>query len=293
MVVFGEVRRMLVRSNVGQRIHIIGLISIFYALGCGTLLYCANKPLSAGADALGNITILDLPQSKSSLLGQGEPIVWDSCEQGGCKDLLPKDGKIEGKRVVALSPAGENSRGQIVGLCTLEGDEGKHAFVRESDGRIWIFRPPASNGQGEFTDINDFGTAVGVYSKESSYTTIGFLMDSHKQWVSDISYPANPCPSVRSYLHTQPNGINDEGEIVGNYNCTENPKDPADALFKGNGFYRAADGTFYRVQYENAVRTVAGKISNLGVIVGYYVMDNDLWIPFAAKKEDVLKPIIP
>jgi hypothetical protein len=270
------------------------LISIIYSqLGFGTLVFSANRPLSAGADALGNITILDAPQSKTPSFGQEEVVLWDSCEKGICKDLLPKDGKIDGKRILSLNPAGENSRGQIVGLCILEGDEGKYAFVREIDGRIWIFRPPASNGQGEFTDINDFGNAVGIYSKETSETKIGFLMNSRKQWVADIAYPANPCPNAYSFLHTQPNGINDEGEIVGNYNCTERPNDPADALFKGNGFYRAADGTFYRVQYENAVRTVAGKISNLGVIVGYYVIDNDQWIPFAAKKEEVLKPLIP
>jgi len=285
---------MLAWSRVGKMVRMAALISIIYSqLGFGTLVFSANRPLSAGADALGNITILDAPQSKTPSFGQEEVVLWDSCEKGICKDLLPKDGKIDGKRILSLNPAGENSRGQIVGLCILEGDEGKYAFVREIDGRIWIFRPPASNGQGEFTDINDFGNAVGIYSKETSETKIGFLMNSRKQWVADIAYPANPCPNAYSFLHTQPNGINDEGEIVGNYNCTERPNDPADALFKGNGFYRAADGTFYRVQYENAVRTVAGKISNLGVIVGYYVIDNDQWIPFAAKKEEVLKPLIP
>jgi hypothetical protein len=285
---------MLKWRRVGQVVWIAALISIIYLqLGNGTLLFSANKPLSAGADSLGNIVILDAPQAKTPSFGQSVEVAWDSCEQEICKSLMPKDGKIEGKQVLSLNPAGENSRGQIVGLCILEGDEGKYAFVRESDGRIWIFRPPASNGQGEFTDINDFGNAVGVYSKQSSETKVGFLMNSRKQWVADISYPANPCSSEHLYLHTQPNGINDEGEIVGNYNCTERPNDPADALFKGNGFYRAIDGTFYRVQYENAVRTVAGKISNLGVIVGYYVIDNDLWVPFAAKKEEVLKPLIP
>jgi hypothetical protein len=281
---------MLVRSRWIPTAVIISVI--FVQWGLGTLLYSANRHLSAGADASGNITILSAPQSKTPSFGQATEVAWD-CEQGICKDLLPKDGKIEGKRVLSLSPAGENSRGQIVGLCVLEGDKGSYAFVREPDGRIWIFRPPTANGQGEFTDINDFGTAVGVYSKESSETKIGFIMNARKQWVEDVSYPADPCAGVHSYLHTQPNGINDEGEIVGNYNCTERPNDPADALFKGNGFYRAADGTFYRVQYENAVRTVAGKISNLGIIVGYYVLDNDLWIPFAAKKEEVLKPILP
>jgi hypothetical protein len=278
----------------GQRIGIIALISIIgVQLGNGTLSFSANRSLSAGTDALGNIDILDAPKAMTPSFGQGAEVTWDSCEQGICKNLLPRDGKVEGKRILSLNPAGENSRGQVVGLCVLEGDEGKYAFVREADGRIWIFRPPASNGQGEFTDINDFGNAVGVYSKESSKTKVGFLMNSRKQLVADISYPANPCSSAHSYLHTQPNGINDEGEIVGNYNCTERPNDDAEALFKGNGFYRAADGTFYRVQYENAVRTVAGKISNLGVIVGYYVIENDIWIPFAAKKEEVIKPLIP
>jgi hypothetical protein len=64
-------------------------------------------------------------------------------------------------------------------------------------------------------------------------------------------------------------------------------------FFKGHGFYRAPDGTFYRIQYENARRTVAGKISNDGVIFGYYVVDDDVWVPFAAPKSDLIKPIVP
>jgi hypothetical protein len=118
-------------------------------------------------------------------------------------------------------------------------------------------------------------------------------MNAQKQFVMDIRYPANPCPQNNPFLHTQPNGINDSGEIIGNYRCTEKADDAAEAIFKGSGFYRAPDGTYYRVQYENAERTVAGKITNAGVIIGYYVINNDTWVPFAAMKEDVIKPIVP
>jgi len=41
-------------------------------------------------------------------------------------DLYPKDGKVEGRQVSLLNPAGANARGQIVGLCVL--DEAKKNF---------------------------------------------------------------------------------------------------------------------------------------------------------------------
>jgi len=216
----------------------------------------------------------------------------DSCDDLTCMDIYPEDGMIEGKEVLQMTPSGINSYGQVVGRCILEDSSNHFAFFREPDGRVWIFRTPSASGQGEFTDINDFGTAVGFYKNDSVHTEVGFLMNSEHQWVEDIVYPENPCPSEKSYLHTQPNGINSDGEIIGNIGCTERPEDAAESLFYGKGFYRGVDGTFYRVQYENAVRTVAGKISDSGIIVGYYVMDNEEWIPFAAMKEDVIRPII-
>jgi hypothetical protein len=87
-------------------------------------------------------------------------------------------------------------------------------------------------------------------------------------------------PGISS-IFIQPNGINDEGEIVGNYDRTESPNDPADALLK-NGFYRAANGTL-SVQYENAADYGCNK--QFGVIVGYYVVDNDRWFFAALKKK--------
>jgi hypothetical protein len=216
----------------------------------------------------------------------GEP-----CEQVTCMDIYPKDGKIEGKSVLQMTPSGINSQGQVVGRCILEDSKDPFAFIRESNGNIRIFRTPSSSGRGEFTDISDTGDAVGFYESDSARTKIGFLMNSDRKWVADIKYPENPCPVEKSYLHTQPNGINSEGGIVGNYACTAHPQDSAETLFQGDGFYRAPDGTYYRVQYKDAVRTVAGKISDTGVIVGYYVLENDVWVPFAAMKEDVIHPL--
>jgi hypothetical protein len=217
----------------------------------------------------------------------------NTCEQGICVDLYPKDGKIEGKHVSLLNPAGVNTRGQVVGLCVLDDPKHNYPFVREPDGNIWIFKTPSESGEGEFTDISDSGDAVGFYEKDSSHAQIGFLMNSRRQYVMDIQYPANQCPKDTPYLHTQPNGINDAGEIIGNYRCTQNPNDAAEAIFTGSGFYRDSEGNYYRVEYENAKRTVAGKITNAGVIIGYYVINEDTWVPFAAMKEDVIKPIVP
>jgi hypothetical protein len=251
---------------------IIILISQF-----GGLCYGSSKPLSSGA-------------------GTPDLVVTEParpCDQILCMNIYPKDGKIEGKTVTALNPAGVNRLGQVVGLCAFEDPEKKYPFVREPNGRIWIFKTPSESGQGEFTDINDSGKAVGFYEKSPSSAKIGFLMNAQGQWVTDIQYPSNACPSSRSYLHTEPNGINNADEIVGNFDCTERPDDEADPIFKGNGFYRDQDGTYYRVQFENAQRTVAGKISNTGIIFGYYVSGDKTWIPFAAPKDDVIKPIVP
>ena len=235
-----------------------------------------------------SFSIDQIPLEIPALVGiEAEP-----CEDLVCRNIYPEDGKIEGKTVLQMTPSGVNHHDQIVGRCNLADSSGSFAFFRESDGRIWIFRTPSASGQGEFTDVNDSGDAVGFYKKDSIRTDIGFLMNSDRQWVEDIKYPDNQCPSDKSYLHTQPNGINRTGEIVGNIGCTARPEDATDTLLYGDGFYRAADGTFYRVQYKNAVRTVAGKISDNGVIVGYYVRDNDEWILFAALKEDVIRPIV-
>ena len=218
-------------------------------------------------------------------------IATESCGDITCMNIYPEDGKIEGKEVLQMTPSGMNKHGQVVGRCSLENSSDAFAFFREPDGRVWIFRTPSSSGHGEFTDVNESGDAVGFYKNDAMQSVIGFLMNSSRQWVADIKYPDNSCPPEKSHLHTQPNGINSDGEIVGNIACTVRPEDVAETLFYGDGFYRDADGTFYRVQYENAARTVAGKISDNGIIVGYYVLDNDVWIPFAAMKEDVIRPI--
>jgi hypothetical protein len=270
---------------------IAGVISILFSQ-FGELPFCygSNQPRSLEVNEAGTIVI----SKESSFNGKASANDNNAlCDQGLCVDLYPKDRKIEGKQISLLNPAGINDSGQIVGLCVLEQPSGKYPFVREPDGSMWIFKTPSSSGQGEFTDISDSGSAVGFYRDEVSKTETGFLMNSQRQWVMDIKYPLNPCPSTHTYLHTEPNGINNEGEIVGNYDCTQNPDDAADPMFNGNGFYRSSDGTYYRVQYENASRTVAGKISNIGVIVGYYVIDDNTWIPFAARKDDVIKPIVP
>jgi hypothetical protein len=258
-----------------------------------SFVYCVSKPHTATVNESGTIVISDASDGSAPSLDRGSDALEGICEKGLCKEFYPKDGKIEGQSVTLLNAAGINSGGQMAGLCVLGTPAKNYPFVREPDGHFWIFKTPSSTGQGEFTDISDNGSAVGAYHTDSSNTTVGFLMNSQRKWVMDIKYPSNPCPSTRSYLHTQPNGINDNGEIVGNYDCTERPDEAADALSKGNGFYRAPDGTYYRVQYENASRTVAGKINNLGIIYGYYVIDRDTWMPFTAKKEDLLKPILP
>ena len=259
--------------------------------------YGANKPPSLEVNESGTIVISGATKSSTQSFKRTSTTRTDAqdllCEVGMCVDIYPKDGKIEGRRVSELNPTGINNSGQIVGLCVFEQSAGKFPFIRDPNGNLWIFKTPSSSGQGEFTDISDSGNAVGFYRNDTSKTKTGFLMNSQRKWVMDIELPVNPCPSTRSYLHTQPNGINNEGEIVGNFGCTENAEDAVDPVFKGNGFYRSPDGTFYRVQYENASRTVAGKISNVGVIFGYYVADQDTWIPFAAMKDDVIKPIVP
>jgi hypothetical protein len=282
---------MLSCGKMVKKVAIIGCIAVMTAGMEGRAVdYQSGGYLSAGVDESGTIVLLG--EADQALSGN-RTADGAFCDYGFCMDLLPEDGKIEGRRVSGIIPAGVNSLGQVVGQCVFEGEPVSYPFVREPDGRVWIFHTPSVTGQGEFTDISDTGYAVGIYEKSPAGETVGFLMNSHSRWIEDIRLPLNPCPLPRTYVHTQPNGINDDGEIVGNYDCTENPGDPADALFSGNGFYRAPEGTFYRVQFEDAVRTVAGKISNRGVIFGYYVKDDDLWVPFAAVKEDVIRPLVP
>jgi hypothetical protein len=259
------------------------IIFIFAAIA-GFALFSSAKP--SGFSRSNPIAMPSLSPASDSVVVEESP-----CEQITCMDIYPKDHRVEGKTISSLNPAGMNEHGQIVGQCIFENPAMGFPFLREPDGRIWIFKTPSPTGQGEFTDINDFGEAVGFYRDDATKIKIGFLMNSHGKWAMDIKYPSDACPESSPYLHTQPNGINQNGEIIGNFGCTQKPDDSVDAIFKGNGFYRSADGKFFQVVYENATRTVAGKITDNGVIVGYYVINDSTWIPFAAKKEDVIKPL--
>jgi hypothetical protein len=277
------------------------LIGTIAAIAGFTLVAFSNSSTNGRITSSGPSASLSASavSSRSRIADESDMVVVEGsgskevCENLTCKNIYPQNGIIEGKHVSLITPAGINSRGQIVGLCVLTDPVKNYAFFREPDGDIWLFKTPAASGQGEFTDVSDSGSAVGFYADDSSGSKIGFLMNSLRQWVMDIRYPSNPCQNTNTYLHTQPNGINDNGEIVGNFDCTNKPDDAADGISRGHGFYRAQDGTFYSVEYQNARRTVAGKISNSGIIIGYYVVNENTWRPFAAKKEDVIKPLVP
>ena len=79
--------------------------------------------------------------------------------------------------------------------------------------------------------------------------------------------------------NTQVTGLNERGEIVGNWT-------PAgvQALLGGNGFYRDPTGSITDFKLDGVDRIYASKINSSGMIVGFYVDGDDVMHGFVARK---------
>jgi len=158
--------------------------------------------------------------------------------------LRASDGTIATFSVAGLptSTGGINDLGQVVGSLSNGQD-----FIRNTDGSLITFSVPDN---GPALDINNGGTVVGYHS--AGNVCHGFVR-SPGGALTDLDDPSSAIPN------TVAQGINDQGEIVGNFN------------FETNAFLRDAGGTFTNFQFPGAIgQTAAFGINDAGDIVGFY-----------------------
>lgn len=135
------------------------------------------------------------------------------------------------------------------------------APLRAQTVQNWKFKildendPTAQAGTTNATGINDAGTAVGDYVVGSStYWIYGF---KYTGTYTNIAVNPSGCTNA---CNTLPNGINNSGEIVGEY---DDPNYYQHAFYNANGQYNVFD-------FPQAYYTIATGVSNKGTIAGFY-----------------------
>ena len=140
---------------------------------------------------------------------------------------------------------GINDAGQIVGAFFLEGDKGRHGFLRDGETFSRLDVPGATSTEAH--GMNNAGHIVGTFV-DSNGGRHGFL------WVEG-TFMVLDAPGATS---TEADGINDADQIVGTFE---------DASGVWHGFLWV-EGAFAVLDFPGTLRTAAHGINNLGQIVG-------------------------
>lgn len=143
-----------------------------------------------------------------------------------------------------------------------------HAFYQSKKGVFTTLDPlePAIRTQGGFNNAQ--GQAVGAYRGDDPLNyRHGFIW--YKGGYTTFNVP-NDCDLTSSPLGTLAFGINDPGQIVGNY--VDNNNGSAVACGTRHGFLRSKDGNTYTTLDApgSAGFTIAEGINNAGKIAGVY-----------------------
>ena len=177
---------------------------------------------------------------------------------------------IAGATDVAFN--GINNKGQIVGQSS-DDDGNVTSFLRNADGTFTTFvaSGPGIHPVGDTLGygINDAGQIVGVYqfNVPPDFPLFGFLRNPDGTFTAlDPTGHGIDNPTVLA-----PFGINNLGQIVGNYNV--DPSSPRSAFFRdADGSYVSFDATGPGIDASNG--TYASGINDLGQIVGGYLDRN-------------------
>jgi uncharacterized membrane protein len=150
---------------------------------------------------------------------------------------------------------GINNSGQIVGAYDLNAPEAGHVFEGAhgflDNGGTFTAIDDSTSGVTSTTPIkiNDSGNIVGVYRTNgpgNGFLDVGGVF-------TDVNFPGG--------VGTHDNGINNTGEIVGQYKDTLNGPH--------HGFLDNA-GVFSTIDFPGATKTIASAINSFGDIVGFY-----------------------
>jgi hypothetical protein len=169
-----------------------------------------------------------------------------------------------------LSPNGVNDYGTVVGQAVFSSGPAK-GFVRYSGGGITYYGAPNAAAT-SFTDRNDGGINVGVYSSQGSTSNIakGFMLQGST--FTSIVHP-------KAVWGTTLTGINRYNSIVGWY---------LDAAEISHGFKRYSNGGLVALDYPGAQYTLATGINDSGTVAGWYadnlgahgfIYHNGQWAP--------------
>jgi uncharacterized membrane protein len=155
----------------------------------------------------------------------------------------------------ATNPWGINDRGDIVGSYM---SPSPRAFLLRDGQFIDIHPPDAATSAA--VDINAAGDIVGRYEPVNSTATRMFLRTRHGDY-----FPIMVPGSLFTGAPGLPAGINDHGDIVGQFGAT------VGSMVRVFGFLLDKDG-FQTIEIEGATATVPGGINDRGDIVGRFTM---------------------
>src|SRR5262249_40102052 len=132
----------------------------------------------------------------------------------------------------------------------------QHAFFRSQDGHVTPIHPPGSK-RTQVGNPNAQAQVVGVYRDAAAASLRrGFVWQAGAFTIFDDPDAMKVAPGG-----TVPFGINDRGQIVGDY---------LDPNFIRHGFLLSG-GAYTTIDPPGAVLTVAEGINNAGVIAGVYI----------------------
>jgi probable HAF family extracellular repeat protein len=160
---------------------------------------------------------------------------------------------------------GLNNRGTVVGIGypSPESNAGGFGFVRDGKGRYSRFRVPGTSPESRTvaSDINERGRIVGW--SDDDRVSFGYIRDRAGRFTR-IKHPdargSVPDGVGGKISGSELRGLNDRGDIVGNY--------AADRTVKG--FVRDRRGNYTTIRPPGAAATLVTGINNKGQIVGQY-----------------------
>ena len=180
--------------------------------------------------------------------------------------LVDNNGKFLAFLVSGMTgtrPTGINNNGKIVGY-TMTIDGPTHGFIRNASGTITVFDAVAGHATLP-TGINNAGLIVGAYGSFRPIASIFVDGPDSSFGNASTGFIRMPGGSIVTFAvpgaaETFPAGINDFGEIVGNYTLTVNGT--------MHGFLRYAFGQFVALDAPGATQTEIAGINNHGELVG-------------------------
>jgi uncharacterized membrane protein len=166
---------------------------------------------------------------------------------------------------VAVKVGGLNDRGDVVGIGypAPDGNDGGFAFLRDRRGRYTTFVAPGTGPESRTVgaDVNNRGQIVGW--SDDGQRSFGYLRDRDHTF-ERIEHPdaseTAPDGLGGEISGTNLSGINDRGDIVGNFAANGTV----------NGFVRDRRGAYTTIRPPDAAATLLTGINERGEIVGNY-----------------------